>query len=254
VPPVGVFPHPSECGGDLQVNPDLRNLVALQDIDQKIISLKKQITEIPSKTQTYREEFRQMEEAHQGRLALHNELAKKRRVRESDVEMMRTRLSRLKDQLMTVKTNKEYTAMLHEIQTAEEQIRIAEDGILDVMEQMELMEGKLAQEQKDLKARQSELEEQIRLAQEAVPLLEAEVAKLSAEKIALEERIGNELLARYRRIAEARKGIALAEAKDELCSACHVRIRPQVFADLLHTGEIHVCDSCSRILFIREGL
>jgi hypothetical protein len=238
----------------LQVNPDLRNLVALQDIDQKIISLRKQITEIPSNTQAYREEIRQMEEAHQGQLALHNESAKQRRVRENDVEMMRTRLSRLKDQLMTVKTNKEYTAMLHEIQTAEEQIRIAEDAILDVMEQMELMESKLAGEQRDLKARQGELEEQIRQAEEAAPHLESEVAKLSEEKIALEERIGSELLARYRRIAEARKGIALAEAKDELCSACHVRIRPQVFADLLHAGEIHVCDSCSRILFVRESL
>jgi len=236
------------------VNPNLRNLVALQDTDQRIISLRKQISEIPSKTQAYRDELRQLEEAHQGRLALYSELAKQRRARESDVEMMQTRLSRLKDQLMTVKTNKEYTAMLHEIQAAEEQIRIAEDGILDIMEQMESMEGKLAQEQEELRARQSELEEQIRQAQEAVPLLEDEVAKLSEEKIGLEERIGDELLARYRRIAEVRKGTALAEAKDELCSACHVRIRPQVFADLLHTEEIHVCDSCSRILFIREGL
>jgi predicted nucleic acid-binding Zn-ribbon protein len=254
MPPIGMLPHPSERGGDLQVNPDLRNLVALQDIDQQIISLKKQITEIPIKTQTYREEFRQMEEVYQGRVALHNELAKQRRARENDVEMMRTRLSRLKDQLMTVKTNKEYTAMLHEIQTAEEQIRVAEDAILDVMEQMELMESKLAEEQKNLKAGQRELEEQIRQAEEAVPLLENDVVKLSAEKTALEERIGTELLARYRRIAEVRKGIVLAEAKDELCSACHVRIRPQVFADLLHGEEIHVCDSCSRILFVRESL
>jgi len=69
----------------------------------------------------------------------------------------------------------------------------------------------------------------------------------------MESRIGQDLLSRYRRIADARKGIALAEAKDELCSACHVRIRPQMYAELKLTEIIHSCDSCSRILFSREG-
>ena len=235
------------------MNPDLRNLIALQDINQKIVSLKKQISEIPERAQAYREEFQQLSQAHQGRAALNQEHAKQRRARESDVEVMRTKLSRLKEQLMTVKTNKEYTAMLHEIQTAEEQIRLAEDGILDIMERMESVDAKLAQEGTELKTKQAELEAQLRRAEEAVPMLEGEVAKLYGEKSALESQIGAELLARYRRIADARKGIALAEAKGELCSACHVRIRPQVFADLLRTEEIHVCDSCSRILFIREA-
>ncbi len=234
------------------MNPDLRNLIALQDIDTKTVTFKKQISEIPEKTQSYRDELQQMEHIHQKRVALHQDLAKQRRARESDVELMRTKLSRLKEQLMAVKTNKEYTAMLHEIQAAEEQIRAAEDGILEIMEQMESMEEELAQEEKGLKAKQAELEAQIRQAEEAVPLLEAEMAKLYEGKGALEQRIGADLLARYRRIADARKGIALAEAKEELCSACHVRIRPQVFAELLRTEGIHVCDSCSRILFVRE--
>ncbi len=234
------------------MNPDLRNLITLQDIDTKIVTLKKQISEIPEKTTAYREEFQQLDRTHQGRVVLSQELAKQRRTRESEVELMRTRLSRLREQLMAVKTNKEYTAMLHEIQTAVSQIHAAEDDILEVMEKMESMEETLAQEKKELKSRQAELETQIRKAEEAVPQLEAEIKALSEMKAALEGRIEVELLGRYRRIADARRGIALAEAKDELCSACHVRIRPQVFADLLRTGEIHICDSCSRILFIRE--
>ncbi len=235
------------------MNPDLRNLIALQDIDTKIVTLKKQISEIPEKASTYREEFQQLDRTHQGRVALSQELAKQRRTRESDVEMMRTKLSRLREQLMAVKTNKEYTAMLHEIQTAESQVHAAEDGILEIMEKMESMEESLAQEEKGLRSKQAELEVQIRKAEEAVPQLETEVKTLYETKAALEGRIEADLLGRYRRIADARRGIALAEAKAELCSACHVRIRPQVFADLIRTEEIHICDSCSRILFIREG-
>lgn len=235
------------------MNHDLRNLIALQDIDLKITSLRKQISEIPSKTQAYRDELQRMTQTHESRVALGQELGKQRRTKESDVELMRTKLARLRDQLMVVKTNKEYTAMLHEIQMAENQIRTAEDGILEIMEQTESMERDLGQDVVALKAKGAELEEQILSAEQAVPQLEAEVVRLCEEKAALEQLIGQELLARYRRIADARKGIALAEAKDELCSACHVRIRPQVFADLHRTEEIHACDSCSRILFIREG-
>ncbi len=234
------------------MNPALRNLISLQDIDQKISNFKKQISEIPNQVESYREDFRRLADEHRNQLALGQELAKQRRSRESDVEMMRTKLSRLKDQLMTVRTNKEYTAMLHEIQTAEEQIRSAEDGILEIMEELESMEAEIARDEAELKSRGVELEERVRKAEAGIPLMEAEVVRLSGEKTALEELIGAELLMRYRRIAEARRGVALAEARDELCSACHVRIRPQVLAELLRTEDIHVCDSCSRILFVRE--
>ncbi len=71
------------------------------------------------------------------------ELGKRRRALEGDVDLLRPKLSKLKDQLMSVKTNREYTAMLHEIQTAEAQIRAEEDKVLDIMEEMESMEGHL---------------------------------------------------------------------------------------------------------------
>lgn len=235
------------------MNADLRNLISLQDIDQKIASLKKHISEVPDKVRTLHEELVRLIQAHQARVGLNQDLAKQRRARESDVDMMRTKLSRLKDQLMTVKTNREYTVMLHEIESAEEQIRVAEDGILDVMEQMEAMEGDLADSDRALATRKEELDREIKNAEDAAPRMESEVARLGQVKTDLEAIIGADLLGRYHRIADARKGIALAEAKNELCSACHVRIRPQVYAELLRTDEIHVCDSCSRILFLREG-
>jgi predicted nucleic acid-binding Zn-ribbon protein len=235
------------------VNPDLRKLIALQDLDTRIITRKKQIAEIPEKTAACREESERLEKSHQERFLHGQELAKQRKSRENDVDLMRAKLSRFREQLMAVKTNKEYTAMLHEIQMAEDQIRTAEDGILEIMEKMESTAARLAQEETALKTRQAELGFQVHSAEEAVPQLETEVARLAKEKIALEGQIAADLLHRYRRIADARKGIALAEAKDELCAACHVRIRPQVLADLMRTDAIHVCDSCSRILFLRDS-
>jgi uncharacterized protein len=236
------------------VNPDLRNLIALQDLELKIASLQKQTLEIPNKIQSFESELLRLKSEFQARGAHMKELGNRRRALEGQVDVSRVKLSRLKDQLMAVKTNKEYTAMLHEIQMAEEQIRAEEDKILEIMEEMETKENNLKGAEQELLKRTSELQENIRKANESSPQMESELARLCEEKIQKESQVGMELLSRYRRIADARKGIALAEAKDELCSVCHVRIRPQMYADLIRTETIQACDSCSRILFYRDNL
>jgi predicted nucleic acid-binding Zn-ribbon protein len=236
------------------VNPDLRNLIALQDLEQKIAELQKQVSDIPTEIRALHDELDRLNQAHQARTERTQELAKQRRTLEGEIDLMRAKLSKLRDQLMSVKTNKEYTVMLHEIQVADEQIRNEEDKVLEIMEEAESMEQELLTAEKELNARSAELLEKIRICEASVPGMEAEINKLSNEKASMEAHIEADLLVRYRRLSEARKGMALAEVKDELCQACHVRIRPQVYADVLRTEEIFACDSCSRLLFSREAL
>ncbi len=240
--------------GGSQVNLDLRNLIALQDIELKIASLQKQISDIPNQISALRQELQRLEQAQQERDSHYQELARRRRTYEGEVDMMQARLSKLKDQLMTVKTNKEYTAMLHEIQMAETQIRQEEDKILDIMEEMESLEAELRKDESVLKIQTEEMQKNIRACESSVPDLEAALCKLNDERMATESLVEAELLDRYRRIASLRKGVALAEARNELCTACHVRIRPQVQAELLRMEGIHTCDSCSRILYLRESV
>ena len=235
------------------MNPDLRNLIALQDIELKIAGVQKQISEIPSQVAALQQELQRLEQAHRDRVAHFQEDSKRRRTFEGEVDLKRARLSKLKDQLMTVKTNKEYTAMLHEIQMAEAQIRQEEDKILELMEEMEDLETALRKDERELKLRTGEIGKSIAEREASVPGFESELERFRLEKIAIEANVETDLLSRYRRIAELRKGIALAEAQDELCAACHVRIRPQVYADLLKTEGIHTCDSCSRILYLRNS-
>jgi predicted nucleic acid-binding Zn-ribbon protein len=236
------------------VNPDLRNLIALQDIEQKIAGLQKEISEVPTRLQGLQQQLEELTRAHEQRVAHCAELSKRRRTLEGDVDLLRARLSKLKDQLMAVKTNKEYTAMLHEIQAVETQIRSEEDNVLDIMEEMESLEGDLKGAERQLQVRTEQVQQTIRQCQESVPGLESQLLRLGEEKTATEALLQTDLLSRYRRIADARRGIALAEAKDELCGACHVRIRPQVYANLFKNEALYFCDSCSRILFLRDSL
>jgi uncharacterized protein len=53
----------------------------------------------------------------------------------------------------------------------------------------------------------------------------------------------------FDRVAYGRKGLAVAEARDGLCTVCHVRLRPQVFNDVRRNDSLIQCESCTRILY-----
>ena len=59
-----------------------------------------------------------------------------------------------------------------------------------------------------------------------------------------------EAVALFEHVSRARKGHAMAEARDGHCTACHVRLRPQVFNDVRRGDKLVQCESCTRILYV----
>ena len=234
------------------VNPALRKLIILQDIEKNIAVLHKQVSEIPIKTSELQSVAQSLKDAFEAKSVLAKERANCRRTLEGEVELAQAKLSRLRDQLMAVKTNKEYTAMLNEIKTVETHISNQEDKILDLMEEIESVEEAMKLDETEMRRECAAIEEDIRRMNESVPAAESELERLRGEKASVEASVNSELISQYRRIASAHKGLALAEARDELCGACHVRIRPHIYTELFLTETIFFCDSCSRILFVRE--
>ena len=53
----------------------------------------------------------------------------------------------------------------------------------------------------------------------------------------------------FEAVAKRRNGVAIAEARDGVCTICHVRLRPQVFNEVRRNDQIIQCDSCNRILY-----
>jgi len=167
---------------------------------------------------------------------------KYRKQHEMAVQDLEAKRSKYKGQLMEVKTNKEYTAMLHEIEGVEREIRSREDQILQEMEQAETLvaEAKKEQDEKS-KAEGRILDERARTLQE-------ELARVTATRDAVAQGVPQARLDLFRRVARLR-GDALAEARDERCEACHVRLRPQMFMELKRNEEVVQCPSCGRVLY-----
>ena len=55
----------------------------------------------------------------------------------------------------------------------------------------------------------------------------------------------------YNRMAQrSRDGIAVAEVKNGSCSACFMKLRPQMQVEIKKGNQIITCENCTRILYI----
>ena len=181
--------------------------------------------------------------------SLVNEGNKQRVLLEGDVESFKDKLSKYKTQLMEVKTNKEYQAMLHEIENTNQEIRTIEDQILEQMMKVEESEQQLGEAKQKLSTQESLLSKKRDELESSGLKIQGNIDQLKDEKDQLEKQIQDELLQQYKKIALARNQIALAEAKNQSCQACHVPLRPQLFNEIKANQKIITCESCNRILY-----
>jgi predicted nucleic acid-binding Zn-ribbon protein len=56
----------------------------------------------------------------------------------------------------------------------------------------------------------------------------------------------------YQRIRQARRGLAVAEVREGLCTACNVLLRPQVYNDVRTNEVLLTCENCGRIIHYVE--
>ena len=115
------------------MNSDLQHLIRLQQLDLEIEAARRRIADIPNVQQALDARLAsQRDQVAAAKQAVAGNQAARREI-EKEVAALQSRLSKYKDQLMEVKTNKEYQAMQKEIATAEEGVRSHEDRILERM-------------------------------------------------------------------------------------------------------------------------
>ena len=231
------------------MNADLSRLIRLQHLETAADEARRKIADHPARTQALDARLaaaREIVAASKAKLASASE---KRRAEEKEVAGVQTRLAKYKDQLLDVKTNREYTAMLHEIETAQNDIRTREDRILEIMMETDELNAAIKKSEAELKTAEQEIASERSALDTEMSTLQAEVERTTAERAQVVAGIDRHVLQIFETTAKGRKGVAVAEARDGLCTICHVRLRPQVFLEVRKNESIIHCDSCRRILY-----
>ena len=232
------------------MNPNLQRLIELQRLDDEIRELESEIAALPRRIAEIEghltASIRQVE-ADKTALA---ENQKSRRRREGEIVALREKISHYKDQSLAVKTNEQYRALLHEIEFQESQIRHTEDQILAEMIESENLEQRLREVEQKLAVERQGAQAEIAAAEQRKREDEHKLEQARARRAESKSQIALETYEAYERIAKGRKGVAVVPVlADGNCGACHVRLRPQVFSELMANEQVLTCESCYRILY-----
>jgi predicted nucleic acid-binding Zn-ribbon protein len=226
----------------------LEKLIALQQAEVELRRVEEKLKDVPRA----RGEMEARLAADRGRLdAARAALAdsqKARKQHEGALQDLETKRSKYKGQLMEVKTNKEYTAMLHEIEGVERDIREREDQILAEMERSEGLTAEVKSEESLFKGVEETVRTEAQSLESEGRKLEEERQRLQAARDATAATVPEDAMQLFQRVARLR-GVAVAEARDDMCQLCHVKLRPQQYVDLKRNESIVQCAHCSRILY-----
>jgi uncharacterized protein len=230
------------------MNPDLEKLVRLHHVDSELKRVQAELAAIPRHRQEIDDRLaRDRSHLDAAKAALESS-QKARRLNEASVQDLEAKRSKYRGQLMDVKTNKEYTAVLHEIEGVERDIKVREDLILEEMEKAEALGQDVKREEADFKAVEADAKREKGDLDVRTATLGAEAQRLEKEHDEVAASVPEELLALYGRVAKQR-GTGVAEAQEGMCQSCHVRMRVQIWVEVRKNEQIFQCESCSRVLF-----
>ena len=228
--------------------PDLQLALRLQAVDRKIAGLETEIATLPKHVA----EIERQLESHTRRLerdrAALTANAREKKKLEGDIQAHQQKISKLRDQSLGAKNNEQYRAFQNEITYAEEEIRKAEDHILELMEASEPLDKAVSTSEIDLKKQRQNVESEKKRALERTTVDKQELSKQTEERKAIAGQMSSSFYVNYERIRKKTKNTPIADATDGRCEACRISLRPQLFQDLRRGDTVMTCESCGRLL------
>ncbi len=224
-------------------------LIELQKMDLMIgrINLKKK--ELPEKISKLDEEFNNFLADMETEKNKVDDLQKQHKEKEEKLKRGVENLKKTKDRLFDVKTNKEYQAILKEIEVIESKNSEIEDEIIVALDELDRAKAQLKTKESEHKTVRAEYEQSKKKLEDELQLLDEELVTCQQNGSDYAKQIDNPLLQRYETIKGRRNGLAVVSVWKEICDGCHMNIPPQMYNELLTSEDIMQCPFCSRIIY-----
>lgn len=231
-----------------------QQLLAVQELDSRADQLRHQRATLPEITriaelQTGRGDLD--DRLRDARIAVADLTAEQKRA-DVDVEQVKARRTRDRDRIdQGLITNpKDLERMQHELESLERRITTLEDAELEIMEQLEQAQTT----ERTLAGQLAETDDQVgELAatrDQRWAEIDAELARVSAERGPVAEGIPADLAALYDRLREQKGGVGAAALRARQCGGCQLTIDAAELSSIRGRAADDVvrCEECQRIL------
>jgi predicted nucleic acid-binding Zn-ribbon protein len=179
-------------------------------------------------------------------------LEKERREKERHLSVSQEKIKKAEGRMLEVKTNKEYQALLTEIETIKGASGREEEEILQVLEEIDELKKDLSKREKEVAILLEKIEAEKKMIQEKMAQDEISWQEQMERREVLSKQIESKLYKLYHTLREKRQGVGVVNVKQETCQGCFVHIPPQMFIQVQRNNEIIRCPNCNRILYF-EG-
>ena len=230
----------------------MEQLIELQGIDAKLKDLNDLLGDLPSKIDSLNAQEEKIKNEILNKKNRLKEVKLELEKREVDIAQQDGKINKLKDQLFLVTNNKQYDAIMAEIDHFKEQKSNFENDTINLLEEKENLISSIDEISNDLETLSDDLA--IRKEKLQSVILDSADEKSTLEK-QRQERINNidiNLVSVYNKVMDARDGLAVVHLEGSGCGGCGAHIPPQVVTELRANSGIHRCDICGRFLYNQE--
>lgn len=231
------------------MNKQLKKLVSLQHIEIEIDTIQSLIEELSLKAEALDTQLTVFSKSVDEKKSIIVELQKQYRLYESDVQADTSRIQKSEATLRSVKTNREYQAILKEIEESKSKTSGLEDVMLEHLEKMDQIEANIAAKQNDYHHLEESTLREKEVIEEEKQAAGKKLKKLSEKRSRVSQTIDSKLKQNYEAIKNRVEGIAVAPVEEAVCKGCYMNIPPQMYNELQQRDDLTFCPHCQRMIY-----
>jgi predicted nucleic acid-binding Zn-ribbon protein len=227
-------------------------LIKLQECDSQLVKLSAKRKKLPEDIDKLDKEFSSFKEGIEKNKMKYNELKARHTESENKIKKLNDGMVKTKERMLEVKNNKEYQAMLKEIEIAESSRGDIETLIISILEELDKLSILVKKDDETLKQSRNEYEQEKKIIEDDLNTIDADVVDWEKKRIDLQKSVSDDLLARYEKIKKRNKGVGVISVWKAVCNGCHMNIPPQLYNELQKSNELLSCPNCNRIIYFQD--
>ncbi|HLB05859.1 MAG TPA: C4-type zinc ribbon domain-containing protein [Thermodesulfobacteriota bacterium] len=227
----------------------IRLLVELQKVDAVIGEMQRKREETPRHLAGIRaglDAIRAESEQYKAEL---EELKKDRRTKEGLLQMEIERIHKSEGRLKDIKTQKEYQALVKEVEQGKKLNASREEDILKLISDIEEREKVASEKAEAIRVKEDEYAKEKEILEGELAKIDAEFDGKKREWEVIAKTVKPNILKMYQKVSERRNATTVVPVRNGACTGCHMGLPPQLYNQVQKGAEMYQCPSCLRILY-----
>ena len=239
---------------EIEVQSELQQLMQLQTIDYDLGELERSKEYLPDMMDNLNKEIEEAQKRFETATKSEEESKLKQSSLELEVATKQKELEKYQEQMMSIKTNKEYDALVSQIDTLKQEIDTSETEILNLIEQVSELEKEIEESKTQLGKIEENNNTQLDILKVKINSIGDKVASKDKERVSVLTSIPRQLLSTYERVRRGRGGDVVVAVKRRACGACFKSLTPRRVQEIKGAEKIFTCDYCGRMLYWHESV